>query len=154
MAQTYSQLQKQIVTLQQQAEAIRAKEVRGVVDRIKVAISHYGLTPEQLFGGRASAKKAAATSTKRTATKSSAKKVGRISYDDGNGNTWGGWGKRPNWLREALAAGRRLEDLQIGGAVAKSTKKVVNKPALKRRPSSVLYRDGAGKSWTGRGAST
>ncbi|WP_143044983.1 H-NS family nucleoid-associated regulatory protein [Variovorax sp. YR216] len=35
------------------------------------------------------------------------------SYSDGSGNTWGGWGKRPNWLREALGAGKRLEAFQV-----------------------------------------
>ena len=155
MAQTYAQLQKQIAALQQKADAIRSKEVDGVIDRIKVAISHYELTPEQLFGGKASAKKVAAKgthkATNRTAKKSSAKKVGRISYSDGNGNTWGGWGKRPNWLREALAAGKRLEDYQVGASSLSSAKKESKKTAQKRRPSSVLYSDGAGKSWTGRG---
>jgi DNA-binding protein H-NS len=151
MVQTYSQLQKQIAALQQKADAIRAKEVDGVIDRIKVAISHYELTPEQLFGGKASAKKTAAPTTKASVRKSDAKKVGRISYSDGGGNTWGGWGKRPNWLREALASGRRLEDFQVGASIGGAAKKATRKTAQKRRPSSMLYSDGAGKSWTGRG---
>jgi len=151
MPQTYAQLQKQIATLQQKADAIRAKEVDGVIERIKVAISHYALTPEQLFGGRATVKKTITTSTKRTANKKDAKKVGRISYSDGSGNTWGGWGKRPNWLRQALAAGRRLEDFQVSASAGAPAKKAAKKTAQKRRPSSVLYSDGAGKTWTGRG---
>ncbi|SCK20022.1 DNA-binding protein H-NS [Variovorax sp. HW608] len=147
MAQTYAQIQKQIATLQQKADVIRAKEVGGVIDRIKVAIAHYELSPEQLFGGR--------SSTKKTASRGVAKKGGRISYSDGNGNTWGGWGKRPTWLREALAAGKRLEDFQVGTPVANNATKAAKNPSKKtgqkRRPSTVLYRDGAGKSWTGRG---
>lgn len=151
MAQTYTQLQRQIAALQQKADAIRAKEVDGVIDRIKVAIAHYGLTPVQLFGGKASAKRTAAPATKTTSKRSDTRKVGRISYGDGSGNSWGGWGKRPNWLREALAAGRRLEDFQVGASVGGSAKKATKKTAQKRRPSSVLYSDGGGKSWTGRG---
>lgn len=147
MAQTYAQLQQQIAALQQKADAIRAKEVDGVIDRIKIAISHYELTPEQLFGGKASAKKTAVTGTQ----KSGAKKAGRVSYSDGNGNTWGGWGKRPNWLREALDAGKRLEDFQVGAPAGSPAKTAAKKTAQKRRPSSVLYTNGAGKSWTGRG---
>ena len=42
--------------------------------------------------------------TKRKTASSSAK------YADGKGNVWGGRGPRPLWLREALAAGKRLED--------------------------------------------
>jgi DNA-binding protein H-NS len=155
MAQTYAQLQKQIAALQQKADAIRAREVDGVIDRIKVAIAHYELTPEQLFGGKAPTKETVTTSTskasQKTAKKGETKKVGRISYSDGTGNTWGGWGKRPNWLREALAAGQRLEDFQVGASAVSSAKKTAKKTAQKRRPSSVFYSDGAGKSWTGRG---
>jgi DNA-binding protein H-NS len=153
MAQTYAQIQEQIATLQQKADALRAKEVGGVVDRIKVAIAHYGLSPEQLFGG----KKTSATrpTGEVTARKSTAKKGGRISYSDGDGNTWGGWGKRPTWLREALAAGKRLEEFQMGAMAASTAKEAAKKPVKKmvqkRRPSTVLYSDGAGKSWTGRG---
>ncbi|MBB3181007.1 H-NS family nucleoid-associated regulatory protein [Variovorax sp. Sphag1AA] len=155
MAQTYAQLQKQIAALQQKADAIRAREVDGVIDRIKVAISHYKLTPEQLFGGKAPARKMVATSSqkasRKTAKRSETKKVGRISYSDGKGNTWGGWGKRPNWLREALAAGAPLESFQVGASTVSSAKTAAKKTAQKRRPSSVLYSDGSGKSWTGRG---
>lgn len=151
MAQTYAQLQKQIAALQEKANSIRSKEVGGVIDRIKVAISHYELTPEQLFGGKVPVKKAASKSPKTAANKGSAKKTGRVSYSDGSGNTWGGWGKRPNWLREALAAGAPLESFQVRTSTVSSAKKATKKAAHKRRPSSVLYSDGAGKSWTGRG---
>ena len=53
MAQTYKQIQKQIEQLQRQAEVLRNSEVKGVVDRIKVAIAHYGLTAAQLGLGQA-----------------------------------------------------------------------------------------------------
>jgi len=141
MAQSYAQIQKKIAALQKEADAVLAKEVAGVIERIQVAIAHYGLTPEQLFvkprvnrGGQSVAKAAV-------------KKQGRITYSDGQGNTWGGWGKRPTWLREALAAGKRLEDFQVGARTTKPARKKMQK----RRPSSVLYTDGAGHSWTGRG---
>ena len=56
MAQTYLQIQRQIETLQRQAEKLKSQEVDGVVERIKVAIAHYGLTPEQLGFGAGAAK--------------------------------------------------------------------------------------------------
>lgn len=112
--------------------------------RIRVAIAHYGLTPEQLFGKP----KTAVRTSKTKSVPATWKKTGRVTYSDGHGNHWGGWGKRPGWLREALAAGKRLEDFQVEGVAApKPAKKV----AQKRRPSTVVYTDGAGKSWTGRG---
>ena len=53
MAKTLTQLHAQIAKLQKEAEALKAKEIAGVVERIKVAIEHYGLTPADLgFTGR------------------------------------------------------------------------------------------------------
>lgn len=48
------------------------------------------------------------------ATKTSAKRSKRAGklYQDSNGNTWSGMGPRPKWLKDALAAGATLEQLQ------------------------------------------
>ncbi|SCK25049.1 DNA-binding protein H-NS [Variovorax sp. HW608] len=143
MANSYAEIRKKIAALQKEADSALAREVAGVVERIQVAIAHYGLTPEQLFG-----KTARNRNKERVAKVQVQKKQGSIAYGDGQGNTWGGWGKRPTWLREALAAGKNLEDFQL---TAPATKPATRKKAQKRRPSSVLYSDGAGRSWTGRG---
>jgi len=143
MASSYAQIQEKIAALQKEAEAALAREVAGVVERIQVAIAHYGLTPDHLFG------KPATTRKKPSVAKASPqKKQGRIGYSDGKGNTWGGWGKRPTWLRNALAAGRNLEDFQVSAQAAKPAPR---KSMQKRRPSNVLYSDGTGRTWTGRG---
>lgn len=57
-------------------------------------------------------------------------------------------GKRPHWLRDALAAGKSLEEFRTGSVAATPKTKG---GAKKRRPSTVLYRDGRGNAWTGRG---
>jgi DNA-binding protein H-NS len=44
MAKTITQINAQIAKLQKEAEALKMKEVPGVVARIKAAIEHYGLT--------------------------------------------------------------------------------------------------------------
>ena len=143
MAQTYAQIQKKISALQKEADALRKREVEGVVSRIKVAIEHYGLTAEQL----------GLTGTKALTKAFTKKKVGKgvsaAKFSDGNGNTWSGMGKRPHWLRDALAAGKSLEEFRTG-SVALATPKSKGK-AKKRRPSTVLYRDDRGNAWTGRG---
>jgi len=41
------------------------------------------------------------------------RKARTVKFRDASGNTWGGMGKRPQWLRDALAAGRRLEDFLV-----------------------------------------
>ncbi|HRO61673.1 MAG TPA: H-NS histone family protein, partial [Burkholderiaceae bacterium] len=53
MAKTLAQLDAQIAKLQRQAEALRAREVAGVITRIKVAIDYYGLTAADLGFGNA-----------------------------------------------------------------------------------------------------
>jgi len=158
MTQSYAQIQKQIAVLQRQADALRQKEVEEVVSRIKTAISHYGLTAQQLGFGAAPTR---AISARRKALGSAA---AREKYGDGNGNTWSGRGPRPRWLREALAAGQSLQDFLTGASAAGAPSAAAPAPKargkgkakttqrqFKRRPSSVLYRDDAGHSWTGRG---
>lgn len=143
MAQTYAQIQKKIAALQKEADAVRQREVAGVVSRIKVAIEHYGLTAEQLglAGAKASAKASSRVKVGKTA------RVAKFS--DGNGNEWSGMGPRPQWLRNALDAGRSLDEFRTAGAAAVGAKKAGK--AVKRRPSRVLYRDESGNAWTGRG---
>src|SRR4249920_2359161 len=108
MAQTYDQIQKQIERLQKEADALREKEVAGVVSRIKDAIAHYGLTAQQLgFRGAPEAK---------TSFKSAGNRTAGAKYSDGSGKFWSGMGKRPNWLRDSLAAGKTLDEFRVGGA--------------------------------------
>ena len=112
---TLAALNAQIAKLQAQAEALRAKEVAGVVARIREAIVHYGLTVADLGLGSAKSKApkgAAATAAPKPKAKPAGKKAARtIKFADGKGGTWSGIGKRPNWFKDALAAGRKPEDL-------------------------------------------
>jgi len=120
MTKSYIQVLKQIESLKLEAEKLRRTEVDGVVRRIREAIEHYGLTAADLGLG---AKGAAAAP--KAARKKPGRKPGRPSkaakapskvapkYRDENGNTWAGRGKRPIWLRDALAGGRKLEDFAI-----------------------------------------
>ncbi|WP_143072610.1 MULTISPECIES: H-NS family nucleoid-associated regulatory protein [unclassified Variovorax] len=153
MAQkSYAQIQKQIEALQRQADELRAQEVDGVVARIREAVAHYGLTAEQLGYGGKSQKSTA--KTLKTGGKSAP------AYSDGLGNTWGGRGPRPRWLRDALAAGRSLEDFASSSGTApvkagkapkaeKTPKKAKGVPAKKR--IATAYRDEAGNTWSGFG---
>ena len=152
MAQTYKQIQKQIEQLQRQADALRESEIKGVVDRIKVAIAHYGLTAIHLGLDSAPKKTAAKKSTKAS-----------TQFRDGAGNVWSGRGPRPRWLRDALTAGRSIDEFRAGSSAKpklasamgqmEAAKPAAKAPAkkAKRAPSKVNYSDGAGNSWTGRG---
>jgi len=111
MSQTYTQIQKQIATLAREAEELKRREVGGVVAKIKQAIAVYGLTASDLgLGGKRVQKARAAKSPKKSGN---GKYKPSIKYRDSAGNTWVGRGPRPQWLRDALAAGKRLEDFAV-----------------------------------------
>lgn len=38
--------------------------------------------------------------------------AGQVKYKDDAGNTWTGFGPKPRWLTDALAAGKALDDLK------------------------------------------
>jgi len=106
---TYIELQKQIESLQREAETLRAKERKGVIVQMKEAIAAYGISASEL--GLTSGRGRKAAPGRKTRTRAAAKRNGgSAAYADSKGNTWGGRGKRPNWLREALANGAKLED--------------------------------------------
>lgn len=154
MAQTYKQIQKQIEQLQKQADALRNTEVKGVIERIKVAIAHYGLTAAHLGLGPGAG-----------SSKSAGKRPAKASaqFSDGAGNNWSGRGPRPRWLRDALAAGRSIDEFRAGSSTKSKLASAMGQmeaatPAAKapakktkRAPSKINYSDDAGNSWTGRG---
>eukprot|EP01036_Dinobryon_divergens_P002591 gene2591-3407_t len=138
MATTYMQLTQQIKTLQAQAEIAKKKEMGEVIARIKEAISVYSLTAQELgFGGGSVAKsKDVKKSPAAVAGRRKVSKATRaaIAYRDGAGNTWGGRGPRPAWLRTALESGAELASFAAGatppaGPVASAGGDVAVNPA-------------------------
>lgn len=108
MPKSLAQIKKQIAALEAQAEALKKKEVGGVIARIKEAIAHYGLTAADLgLAGRAPKAAKAAKPGRKTSRKS-----GAVKYRDDAGNTWTGHGRRPQWFLAAVAAGKTPEDLR------------------------------------------
>jgi DNA-binding protein H-NS len=115
MTKTYAQIVKQIEVLKQDAEKIRRKEVDGVVGRIREAIAVYNLSAEDLGFGSKKPKAAGKTAVKalRGRAVKAAKTPAVVKFRNETGGTWGGRGKRPQWLRDALAAGKTLGDFAV-----------------------------------------
>jgi DNA-binding protein H-NS len=127
MARSLAEIQAEITKLKKEADKIRSVEVKEVVAKIRKAIAHYGLTPQELFGkGAGASAKADSGETQGTAArKGRVAKAGKgkakpaskapavVRYKDEAGNTWVGRGKRPQWLRDALVAGKKLEDFAV-----------------------------------------
>lgn len=124
MPKSLAQIDAEIEKLQQQRAAVMAKEVEGVVARIKDAIAHYSLNVEDIFGPgaapKATATRAAATRPAAGATRASTGRKGpargtkvAVKYRDEGGNSWTGRGSTPRWVREALAQGATLENFLV-----------------------------------------
>jgi DNA-binding protein H-NS len=108
-------LRAQIAKLEQKAEAMK----RQVVSRLQREIQAHGLTAEDLFGGGFIAgpgRKSKLADAARGKTASVPK------YGDGQGNFWGGMGKRPQWLKDRLEAGASLDEFLLASTEAASTK--------------------------------
>lgn len=169
---TLADLQAQIEKLQAEANRLREQEKAGVVARIREAIAAYELSERDLFG---------TASLAATPKRGRQPKARAAAYADGSGNTWGGRGPRPRWLREALQQGKSLQDFATGGGGSSAAASSASAPAASdasgdtaspvarrgRSPASkkgraangkgaagkrpVKYRDESGNTWSGRG---
>lgn len=100
---TYLELKAKAEKLLAEAEELRVKEINEVISDIKEKIKSYGLTAKDLgFGG--AARKNRPPAARKTAPR----------YRGPKGETWaGGRGRKPKWVTEALAKGKKLEDFEI-----------------------------------------
>lgn len=90
-------IQKQIDELTAKKQAILNQEKTAVIESIKKQIKDFGITASEL-----GLKGSKATKTSTVA----------IKYRQGD-NTWTGRGLTPNWLKEYLAGGGKLEDVEV-----------------------------------------
>lgn len=134
MAKSLAQLQSQIAKLQQQAQAIQAKEVAAVVAKIKSMMAEHGLTAADLADSKTAAapKKAArkAKAAPAKAVKAAATKAPKAA-------------KKAAKAPKAAKAAKTVKPTK-GGKGAKPGKSTLTAGVIK-------YRDEAGNSWTGRG---
>lgn len=114
MTKTYTQIVKQIESLKLEAEKMRKQEVAGVIARIRDAIKFYNLSSADLgLGGRPKAEAAGAPVIKRRRKAKLAKAPKVVKFRNETGGTWGGIGKRPQWLRDAINSGKSLQDFAV-----------------------------------------
>ena len=115
MTKTYIQIVKQIEALKQEAEKLRRNEVAGVITRIRDAITFYNLSADDLgLGSKPNGARKAAAPTKGRKAKAAAPTAPKlVKFRNDSGGAWGGIGKRPQWLRDALASGKQLSDFAV-----------------------------------------
>ena len=119
---TLASLNAQIAALHAQADVLRKKEVAEVIAKVKDAIVHYGLTAADLGLSRAVGsvgKSPAAVGSKpmKKGRKNAAAKpaANAVKFRGDQGHTWGGIGKRSDWFKAELSAGKTPEDILAKG---------------------------------------
>ena len=106
MVKSLAQIHKEIESLKRQAEQIRKAEISGVIAKMKEAIRHYQLTPEEL-----GFVKAGTSASRKKVKVHAAKPTGAKYRDPSSGRTWTGHGRRPQWFVDAVNAGKKPEEL-------------------------------------------
>lgn len=94
-----AELERQIIETQRNERAEAIAQVRALM-------SQYGLTLADIGG----------TAPRAPATRSPARPAVKVApkyRDPATGQTWSGRGLQPNWLKAALAQGRKLDDFTI-----------------------------------------
>jgi len=122
---TYSALkqkiEKEIVRLQKQAQALQAKQRGPVITSIIRSMREYDITPEdiaaaykQKTGSRGVARAGNATSGKKTTAAPAVKRSVPAKYrHPETKETWTGRGKAPRWITNAEAEGTSREKFLI-----------------------------------------
>lgn len=95
----YQKMLQQIEKLQAEAEALRQKELQGVIADIRAKIAEHQITAKDLFGRSTSGKAKSTVSPK--------------YRNPATGDTWTGRGRAPRWLADAEAAGKKQESFLI-----------------------------------------
>ena len=97
---SYTELQREIARLMQQAEAARKVEVAAVIADIKAKMHEYGITTADLGStGRSLRAKGMTVAAK--------------YRNQATGETWTGRGKMPRWLQAEVNGGKRKEEFLI-----------------------------------------
>ena len=115
MTRTLAVIQREIDKLQKEAEKVKAREVAGVVERIKAAIAFYSLKPNDLFAtkGRPPGRPKKTTTVQKV-KKAAKKSASAIKFrDEATGKTWTGHGQRPGWFILAIESGKTPEDFAV-----------------------------------------
>ena len=106
MSTKLKDLLAQKAAIEQQIEQAVRSERADAVAKVKALMAEHGLSLADL-STRVSSGKA------RSGGSRSGGKVPAKYRDAATGATWSGRGLRPNWLKAALASGRKLEDFAV-----------------------------------------
>ena len=146
---TLEAIQAKIQRLQEQAEAMKAKQASVSLDRIVDLMKESGISVADIeahLGG----KKRGAKPGKKTGASAA---TGAAKYmDPKTGVTWSGRGRAPAWIANAKNRDRFLVDGKAATASAAARSKAKRPGDYARGPQPAKYRDPeSGATWSGRG---
>ena len=99
---TLQELLTQKEALEREIELTKKRDRADAIAKVRALMAEYGLTLADLGGKPPAAPKGAPRG-----------KVAAKYRDSATGQTWSGRGLQPNWLKAALAEGRKLEDFRV-----------------------------------------
>lgn len=146
---TLEAIQTKIQRLQEQAEAMKAKQASMTLDRIVELMSKSGVTVADIeahLGNKKGGAGRGRLATTRTA-------LVAVKYQDPkSGATWSGRGRAPAWIANAKDRDRFLVDANAASPSASAGGKAGRKGNYVRGPQPVKYRHPkTGATWSGRG---
>lgn len=103
MSSKVKELLAQRAAIDKQIEEASRAERADAVTKVRALMAEHGLTLADL-SARAPARKAKGKATGKVAAK---------YRNAATGESWSGRGLRPNWLKAALASGKKLEDFAV-----------------------------------------
>ena len=135
---TLESMQAKIKKLEQQAEALIAKQSSGVIEKIRKLMAEHGLTAADIeghAGGKGRAKKVGAKTVSKGGTAA-------VKYrDPKSGATWTGHGRAPQWIASAKNRDKFLVDGGKATATPAPASKAKAAGNYVRGPQPALYRD-------------
>jgi DNA-binding protein H-NS len=142
-------IQEKIQRLQEQADAMKAKQASGVLGRIVELMSKNGISVadiEAYLGGKNGGARRGKSATTPVASVA-------VKYQDPKtGATWSGRGRAPAWIANAKNRNRFLVDGNQVNASESGGSKATKPGNYVRRPQPAMYRDPeTGATWSGRG---
>jgi len=100
---TLQELLAQKAALEKQIAETQRQERADAIAKVKSLMAEYGLSAADIVGKAPSVPRAP----------SAGKKVAPKYRNPDTGETWTGRGLQPNWLKSALASGKKLSDFAL-----------------------------------------
>lgn len=97
-----AQLERERQRLEKEAEQLLKDEKLEVIAEIRNRMNAYGISIDELQNAKV-----------KTAPKRKVRGILPPKFEDGQGNTWSGKGPKPQWILNALACGKTVEDYRI-----------------------------------------